>query len=164
MDSLTLKDQRAQLKTRALEIIDTCKKEVRDLTQEETDELEQIKAQIKEKDEELRDLKERLDNLKFETEENTEVRNQENNKSNITIEKMNKRFSLLKAIRSIANNQPLDDVSMAVINAGKEEARKAGVNAQGQIQLPTEERAAVTVASEAEDVVAVDLFNILTHL
>lgn len=163
MNSLDIKDQRAQLKTRALEIIDTCKKEVRDLTQEETDELETIKAQIKEKDDELRDLQERLDNLTFETEENEEVRNIENNKSNIT-EKMNKRFSLLKAIRSIANNQPLDDVSMAVINAGKEEARKAGVNAQGQIQLPTEERAAVTVTAEGEDVVATELFDILTPL
>ena len=158
MNSLEIKDARNQLKTRALEIIDTCKKEVRDLTQEETDELETIKAQIKEKDDELRDLQERLDNLSFETEENEEVRNVENNKSNIT-QKMNKRFSLLKAIRSIANNQPLDDVSMAVINAGKEEARKAGVNAQGQIQLPTEERAAVTVTAEGEDVVATELFE-----
>lgn len=163
MDSLTLKDQRAQLKTRALEIIDTCKKEVRDLTDAETTELETIKAQIKEKDNELRDLQERLDNLTFETEEQTEVRNKENNKSNIT-EKMNKRFSLVKAIRSIVNNQPLDDVSLAVINAGKEESRKAGVNAQGQIQLPTEERAAVTVTAEGEDVVATELFDILTPL
>ena len=163
MNSVEIRDARAQLKQRALEIIDNCKKEVRDLTQEETDELETIKAQIKEKDEELRDLQERLDNLNFETEENEEVRNIDNNKSNIT-EKMNKRFSLLKAIRSIANNQPLDDVSMAVINAGKEEARKAGVNAQGQIQLPTEERAAVTVTAEGEDVVATELFDILTPL
>lgn len=162
-NSLEIKDARNQLKTRALEIIDTCKKEVRDLTQEETDELETIKAQIKEKDDELRDLQERLDNLNFETQEQEEVRTIDNNKSNIT-EKMNKRFSLLKAIRSIANNQPLDDVSMAVINAGKEEARKAGVNAQGQIQLPTEERASVTVTAEGEDVVATELFDILTPL
>lgn len=159
-NSLEIKDARNQLKTRALEIIDTCKKEVRDLTQEETDELETIKAQIKEKDDELRELQERLDNLNF---EEVEERKEDNNKSNIT-EKMNKRFSLLKAIRSIANNQPLDDVSLAVINAGKEEARKAGVNAQGQIQLPTEERASVTVTAEGEDVVATELFDILTPL
>lgn len=163
MNSVEIQDARAQLKKRALEIIDTCKKEVRDLTQDETNELEQIKLQIKEKDEELRDLQERLNNLSLETEENEEVRTIENNKS-INTEKMNKRFSLLRAIRSIANNQPLDDVSMAVINAGKEEARKAGVNAQGQIQLPTEERAAVTVISEGEDIVATDLFDILTPL
>jgi HK97 family phage major capsid protein len=77
---------------------------------------------------------------------------------------MNKKFSLVKAIRNIANNQPLDDVTLAVIKAGQEEARKAGINAQGQIQLPTEERATVTVAAEGEDVVATDLFDIMTPL
>jgi hypothetical protein len=59
---------------------------------------------------------------------------------------MEKSFSLIKAIRSVANNQPLDDVTLAVIKAGEEEARKACVNSQGQIQLPTEERAVITVA------------------
>lgn len=159
-NSVEIQDARAQLKQKALDIIDNCKKEVRDLTNEETQELDNIKLQIKEKDDELRDLQERLNNLKFE--EETEER-KENNKSNIT-SKMNKRFSLIKAIRSIANNQPLDDVAMAVIKEGQEEARKAGVNAQGQIQLPTEERATVTVTAEGEDVVATELFDILTPL
>ena len=164
MNSVEIQDARAQLKKRALEIIDTCKLEVRDLTDAENNELEQIKLQIKEKDEELRDLQERLNNLSFETEENEEVRTIENNKS-INTEKMNKRFSLVKTIRSIVNNQPLDDVSLAVIKAGQEENRKAGVNTQGQIQLPTlEERAAVTVTAEGEDVVATELFDILTPL
>lgn len=160
MNSVELRDARAQLKTRALEIIDTCKKEVRDLTDDEQKELDTIKAEIRQKDQDLNELEKRLNNLKFE--EETETRTQNNN-TNIS-EKMNKRFSLVKAIRSVANNQPLDDVTMAVINAGQEEARKAGVNAQGQIQLPTEERAAVTVTAEGEDVVATDLFDILTPL
>lgn len=160
MNSLELKDARNQLKQRALQIIETCKKEVRDLSDAETQELADLKTQIKQKDEELRQLQERLNNLKF---EEVEERKEENKQDNI-IKNMDKRFSLVKAIRSIANNQPLDDVSMAVINAGKEEARKAGVNAQGQIQLPTEERASVTVTAEGEDVVATELFDILTPL
>ena len=161
MNSVELRDARAQLKTRALGIIDTCKKEVRDLTDDEQKELDTIKAEIRQKDQDLKELEERLNNLKFEDE--TETRT-ENNKTNISEKTMNKRFSLVKAIRSVANNQPLDDVTMAVINAGQEEARKAGVNAQGQIQLPTEERASVTVTAEGEDVVATDLFDILTPL
>ena len=161
MDSLTLKDERAQLKTRALEIIENCKKEVRDLTDDEQKELDKIKAEIRQKDQDLKELEERLSNLKFEDEKETRTKNKQ---TNISKDTMNKRFSLVKAIRSIANNQPLDDVSLAVINAGQEEARKAGVNAQGQIQLPTEERAAVTVTAEGEDVVATDLFDILTPL
>lgn len=175
MNSLEIKDAREQLKKRALEIIDTCKKEVRDMTEDETKEIDDLKAKIKEKDEELKSLQARLDKLSFEEdgEDSTEddrSSDEEDNKENCrnnsksNIRKMKKNFSLVKAIRSIANNQPLDDVTMAVIKLGQEEARKAGVNAQGQIQLPTEERATVTVAAEGEDVVATDLFDILTPL
>lgn len=168
MNSLEIKDQREQLKKRALEIIDTCKKEVRDLTEDETTELEDLKEKIKQKDEELKELQDRLEKLSFEEdpEDNNEGEDKENseNKSKSNIRKMKKNFSLVKAIRSIANNQPLDDVTLAVIKAGQEEARKAGVNAQGQIQLPMEERATVTVAAEGEDVVATELFDILTPL
>ena len=177
VNSLQLKDQKAQLKKRAQEIIDTVKKEMRDLTNEESQEIEDIKQQMKEKDEELKALQARLDNLSVEDVEDDEQEKEEcagcedeedkENKrnNNIISSKMNKKkFSLVKAIRNIANNQPLDDVTLAVINAGQEEARKAGVNAQGQIQLPTEERATVTVAAEGEDVVATELFDILTPL
>ena len=177
VNSLQLKDQKAQLKNRAQEIIDTVKKEMRDLTNEESQEIEDIKQQMKEKDEELKALQARLDNLSVEDVEDDEQEEEEcagcedeedkENKrnNNIISSKMNKKkFSLVKAIRNIANNQPLDDVTLAVINAGQEEARKAGVNAQGQIQLPTEERATVTVAAEGEDVVATELFDILTPL
>ena len=177
VNSLQIKDQKAQLKNRAQEIIDTVKKEMRDLTNEESQEIENIKQQMKEKDEELKALQARLDNLSVEDVEDDEQEKEEcagcedeedkENKrnNNIISSKMNKKkFSLVKAIRNIANNQPLDDVTLAVINAGQEEARKAGVNAQGQIQLPTEERATVTVAAEGEDVVATELFDILTPL
>ena len=177
VNSLQLKDQKAQLKKRAQEIIETVKKEMRDLTNEESQEIEDIKQQMKEKDEELKALQARLDNLSVEDVEDDEQekeecagcenKEEEENKrnNNIISSKMNKKkFSLVKAIRNIANNQPLDDVTLAVINAGQEEARKAGVNAQGQIQLPTEERATVTVAAEGEDVVATELFDILTPL
>ena len=176
MNSLEIRDAREQLKKRALEIIDNCKKEVRDMTEDETKEIDDLKAKIKEKDEELKSLQARLDKLSFEedgedcTEDDRSCdegeKDKENcrNKSKSNIRKMKKNFSLVKAIRSIANNQPLDDVTMAVIKAGQEEARKSGVNAQGQILLPTEERATVTVSAEGEDVVATDLFDILTPL
>lgn len=163
MTSLEIKDSRAQLKNRAIEIIDNCKKEVRDLTDDEQKELDSIKAEIRQKDQDLKDLEERLNKLTIEDEQRSEIKEEEN-KTNISKITMNKRFSLVRAIRNIANNQPLDDVTLAVIKEGQEEARKAGVNAQGQIQLPTEERAAVTVTAEGEDVVATELFDILTPL
>lgn len=80
---------------------------------------------------------------------------------------MEKRFSLLKAIREVANNQQLDAASQAVINAGAEEMRKAGQSFGGQIQLPTEFRddpVHYTVEADGEHVVVTDYLNILEPL
>ena len=86
------------------------------------------------------------------------------NKKSITMEK---RFSLLKAIREVANNQQLDDASQAVVNAGAEEMRKAGQSFGGQIQIPTElreEPVHYTVAGDGDHVVVTDYLNILEPL
>lgn len=86
------------------------------------------------------------------------------NKKSITMEK---RFSLLKAIREVANNQKLDDASQAVVNAGAEEMRKAGQSFGGQIQIPTElreEPVHYTVAGDGDHVVVTDYLNILEPL
>lgn len=81
------------------------------------------------------------------------------NKRNIT--KMNKKFSLIKAIRSVANGQPQDSITKAVLAAGAKEMRSSALNYTGQIQLPGEARASITVDVEGEDVVATDLFDIV---
>ena len=81
--------------------------------------------------------------------------------------KMEKRFSLLKAIREVANNQQLDAASQAVINAGADEMRKAGQPFGGQIQLPTELRddpVHYTVEADGSHVVVTDYLNILEPL
>ena len=86
------------------------------------------------------------------------------NKKSITMEK---RFSLLKAIREVANNQQLDAASQAVVDAGAEEMRKAGQSFGGQIQIPTELRenpVHYTVAGDGEHVVVTDYLNILEPL
>lgn len=76
---------------------------------------------------------------------------------------MKQRFSLLKAIKAVAENRSIDDITAAVNNAGMKEMRKAGLNTIGQIYLPTEKRA-VSVASEGVDVVATDLYDIIEPL
>ena len=78
--------------------------------------------------------------------------------------KMKKQFSLLKAINDIAHNRSLDAVSQAVINAGADEMRSAGQSFSGQIQLPVESRAAVTVTDEHDDVIEVQFADLLTPL
>ena len=75
-----------------------------------------------------------------------------------------KKFNLLSAIRSIAENKPLDPEVQAVVDAGKSEMRNAGLSVNGQLQIPAETRAAVTVTTEGEDVVVTDFTNILEPL
>ena len=79
--------------------------------------------------------------------------------------RMNKNFSLLKTVRSISKNQPLDELTNAVVEQGKSEMRKAGLSAQGQLVIPTNEvRAIHSVTADGEAVVATDVFDILTPL
>ena len=180
-NSVEIKDKKNQLKKRAQEIIDTCKREVREMTDDETSEIDSIKEQIKDLNQQLTELEEKIKNLRFddededekvdeptenETENETSGCNEpdDDNKEDKTNKRnMKKRFSLVRSIRNIVNNSAMNDVDAAVIAEGNKEARKAGINFQGQIQLPSQ-RAAVTVTAEGEDVVATDLFDILKPL
>ena len=185
-NSVEIKDKKNQLKKRAQEIIDTCKREVRDLTDDETSEIDSIKEQIKELNQQLTELEEKIKNLRFDDEDEDEKVDEpiedeptenktenepsecnetdDDNKEDKTNKRnMKKRFSLVRSIRNIVNNSAMNDVDAAVIAEGNKEARKAGINFQGQIQLPSQ-RAAVTVTAEGEDVVATDLFDILKPL
>ena len=91
--------------------------------------------------------------------------NTEKENHNINTMKENK-FSLLKTIRSIVNNQAIDEENLAVLEVGKEEMRKSGLSYSGQIQLPIEERATVqaTVTTAGEEVVETEKLNILEPL
>lgn len=83
---------------------------------------------------------------------------------NIKSKKMNKEFRLLKAIADIANNRQMDDVALAVSEQGREEMRSNGLSYGGQIQIPVESRAAISVTSEGEDVVATNIYNVMEPL
>lgn len=83
---------------------------------------------------------------------------------NIKSKKMNKEFRLLKAIADIANNRQMDDVALAVSEQGREEMRKNGLSYGGQLQIPIESRAAISVTAEGEDTVATNLYNVMEPL
>ena len=211
LKSVEIKEKRAQLKERALNIINNAKQEVRDLTENEDSEIDSIKKEIVELDNQMKELQDRLEKLTFDDDEKEEEKTVEDNvekeeemneskvdekpieeekpiedekpveceksteeekkeekrnndnfkKSNIR--EMDKNFSLVKAIRSIANHQELDAVSKAVINEGTKEMRNAGLSFGGQIQLPLESRA-ITVATEHDDIITTEFADILEPL
>lgn len=138
-----------------------------DSKDKETEESEsEDKEDMKDEDTKSEDEDEPKDKQDMDEKDPDEKRNTKTlNKSRFN--KMEKRFSLLKAIREVANNQQLDAASQAVINAGAEEMRKAGQPFGGQIQLPTELRedpVHYTVEADGEHVVVTDYLNILEPL
>lgn len=135
---------------------------------------EEEKTDADEKEVEVDKVEEEQDKEEIENDEKEEEREcvdekseKEERNTKISIDKkMEKQFSLLRAIRSIANNQTLDPVDEAVVKAGANQFRKSGVEFGGQIQLPNmiETRSAITVTAEGEDVVATDIYDILEPL
>lgn len=139
--SLHIKEEKESFKQKMIQIYTRCKEEIRDITDQESKEIEEYRSKIDSLNKEL---------------------NQFNNKQNKNI--MEKKFSLISAIRSVSNNKALDNLSQAVVEAGSNEMRKAGLNYVGQIQLPSNEMRGLTVADEGEDVVATDLMDVVTPL
>lgn len=143
--------EKEELQKRALELISTPEKEERKLNDEENSQLEEIKKQISDKEDEIRKMNNNNNNLI-----------KQNNSIEKTMEK--KEFRLLKAINDIANNRQLDETAQAVAAAGAEEMRHAGLSFGGQLQLPIEKRDAVSVTSTDGSTVAVDVVDILAPL
>lgn len=165
LNSLEITDKKETLKLRCKEIINTCKMEIREMTDDEEKEFNDAKEEIKSLNEQLEELQARLAQYEEEPIEEETENNTNSNKRTKTINSMNTEFRLIKAINDIANNRSLDNVASAVISKGTEEMRKSGLSYGGQIQLPTEElRATITVESEGEDVVATELYNIIEPL
>lgn len=152
MNKIEIRDKQATLKDEAIEIINKAKSEIRELTEDELNTISKIKEQINALNQQLEEIEKEM------FADSADKTNTKNKRS------MN--FSLIKSIRDISNNKQLDNASQAVINAGAEEMRKAGLSYGGQIQIPVAELRAneVTVQSEGEDVVETTFTNILEPL
>lgn len=148
MNSLELTDKKEQLQIQAEAIISGAEKESRKLTDDESASFNELVKEIEKADKELRQI-----NNTINIETNNKVNKMEN-------------FSLIKAIKAVTENQPLDERSATIVNNGAAEMRKAGLSYSGQIQLPVEERANVqaTVATAGMEAVATDKLDILEPL
>lgn len=103
MNSLELKDKQSVLIKRCQEIVNSCKKEVREMTEDEQKEFDANKEEIKKLKDELKRLQDKLsaydeDMPKMDDENETKENNQ--NKENRSIKMENKKFNLLKELRS----------------------------------------------------------------
>ncbi len=135
MDTLTLIDQKEQLRKKAEDLIANAEKEVRKLNDGETIELNHLKEEIVSIDSQIKGIEEE---------------NKRNYKPQTKTKSMEK-FSLLKAINDVANNRQLDERALEVVAAGQNEMRKSGQSYSGQIVLPIEERATDGVITGGND-------------
>lgn len=193
-----------ELKSKAIEMVNTAEKEERDLSAEELKTIETLKEEIrnansanttsdkpddtdsdkkdevkaeekKDKEEDKTDDADSKEEDKEESEEDKKESEDKNNDSseedkkkedrnnNLKFKTMKKEFRLLNAINDVVKGNHFDDVTNAVINEGKEEMRSAGLNADGNIMLPSEKRS-LTVTDTDGQTVAVDIDNMLAPL
>lgn len=123
-----------------------------------------------EEDVEFRALKTEIDTLANEI-VLTEARASQILKTEVLIPKPEirkmKKFSLLKAIESRVNGTVMDAEQMSVLAAGREEMRKSGCAASGDIQIPLEYRAGIIATGAPTtgiEVVAEEKMQILAPL
>lgn len=119
----------------------------------------QVEETVENSDEEVVDEDKDKDN-DVEGEDKEETRSARTHK-HININTMKEqRFSLLKAIRNVAENRNFDPLTAKVVADGQKEMRQAGLNTVGQIYIPFEQRAAVSVTAEGSDIVGTNLMAI----
>ena len=115
---------------------------------------------VEKSDEEVVDEDKDKDN-DVEDEDKEETRSARTTHKHININTMKEqRFSLLKTIRNVAENRQFDPLTAKIVADGQKEQRQAGLNTVGQIFIPFEQRAAVSVTAEGSDIVGTNLMAI----
>ncbi len=148
---VTLNAELDEMRAKAEAILEKGQAEERKLSEDEEQNFNALTAAIDEKKAEIKETEERNNTII-----NPKPQPQKMEK---------KQFSLLAAIRSIVNKEQFDDATSAVINAGKQQMRAAGVECQGDIVIPTAEtRATVSVTGTTGATVPVDVAPIFDEL
>ena len=120
----------------------------------------QVEETVEKSDEEVVEEDKDEDNdVEGEDKEDKETRSARHKHININTMK-EQRFSLLKAIRNVAENRQFDPLTAKIVADGQKEQRQAGLNTVGQIFIPFEKRAAVSVTAEGSDIVGTNLMAI----
>ncbi len=156
---------KSEIEERKLQIADE-KKSITALCEERKLQIRSFSHDDKMKMDEAR---KKINALNLEIEQlNAELRTKEQNYNynKNTEQQMEKRnFSLLNAIRAIAENRSLDPIAQAVVLEGQNEMRSRSLSLVGQIQLPSNyEERAITVQTEGQDVVATNLMDVMGSL
>ena len=105
INSLEIKDKQAVLMKRCKDIVDTCKLEIREMTEDEEKEFNENKEEIKRLKDQLDELNQKLASYEDELPKNDDEEDTEKEKRNFTnSKKAMKNVSIVKEIRSAMEN------------------------------------------------------------
>lgn len=149
LNRLDLLDKEDEIKKELTSIVDGAEGANRHLTEIENDKFMELTK-------ELEEVRKAL--------VNTEEKNINNIKKEVVMEKIID-MNLLKVLKEKRNNT-VSAESQAVLEAGRDEARKAGIDIKGDILIPVGETRAINVATEegGHAAVATEKLDILTPL
>ena len=143
MDILEMQEKVLDLKKRMSEIISTGEQEARELNENETTELDEIRSQI-----------DALENdIKAKEEENRNIIKTENKENKKEIRKMN----LISMINSVLENRQFTEDEVKAMAEARAEFAKSGINTRGQIAY---RGIAATVEGAGKEAVAEDKWNL----
>lgn len=143
MDILEMQEKVLDLKKRMSEIISTGEQEARELNENETTELDEIRSQI-----------DALENdIKAKEEENRNIIKTENKENKKEVRKMN----LISMINSVLENRQFTEDEVKAMAEARAEFAKSGINTRGQIAY---RGIAATVEAAGKEAVAEDKWNL----
>jgi HK97 family phage major capsid protein len=131
MTELEIKDKRELLREENRSLLLKGKEETRKLNQEEESSFNANLEAIRKLDADLRSA-----------EETRNAKEVEKVTPKMEV-KMEKRFSLIQALRDEINHKPHDEVNSAIIAEGRSEFERSSIRAEGSIIIPAESRAVV---------------------
>lgn len=130
--------------------------------EQKSDDEEQKPCEEKSEDEAVED-EEKDEEMPAEDESEEAKRSRLIKKTKVNTRKMEK-FSLIKALRGIANGEQMDDATRSTIEAGKKQMRGLNVSTYGQLVLPTERRGVDSiVGKDAIETKTLDVLDPLYH-
>ena len=136
MNSLELLDKRCQVVEQIESIINLCKAEQRKLNESEDTEIQRLHEELTDIDNQLK----QIDN------DNKRNLNQITDNNEIKTRKRMK-YSILNAIREELNGKQYSDETRAMLDAGAQEFKNAGITCNSNLTIPMEVRADITTTT-----------------
>ena len=136
MNSLELLDKRCQVVEQIESIINLCKAEQRELNESEDTEIQRLHEELTDIDNQLK----QIDN------DNKRNLNQITDNNEIKTRKRMK-YSILNAIREELNGKQYSDETRAMLDAGAQEFKNAGITCNSNLTIPMEVRADITTTT-----------------